>query len=178
MKVFMQRWWIANRLHRYTFVAGAGIGPTVWVSKEKFIGYCKSIMVDTSDPDRTLKPLRPIYKYFSELPHDLTLDAVLKNLIDELSDPVDGINYLISENRITGKENREDNLRLSARGREIYAVSYLIFGTDYARKIWTGIIVVVVGGILMSMYQHAISPQQNVYNRQSSHMVNWRNDRR
>lgn len=138
MKVFMQRWWVANRLHKFSIIKGADLGPVVWVDENEFIRYCRNLVTTQHTDAGPMLPLKPLYKYITELPHDLTLDSVLRNLIDECSDPADGINYLVRE-RAT-RNQTDYHLRLSARGRDVYPLSYLFFRTEYSRKIWTAVI--------------------------------------
>lgn len=42
-----------------------------------------------------------------------------------------------------------NKIRVSPYGLEMHSVSYLIFGHDYARKVWTGVIVAVVGWFII-----------------------------
>lgn len=160
MKTFWQRWWITNRLHAYTFIAGTNIGPVVWIEKEKFIDYCRSLMTDkTKMVGGSMYVIRQPYKWLSELPHDLMIDSFLRNLIDECTDPKDDVNYIVSENRTTNRNSLEttDSLRLSAKGREVYAWSYIFFGHPYAKTIWTGVVVAVVGWFLISLLEDALT---------------------
>ena len=51
-----------------------------------------------------------------------------------------GARMIIDSGAEYGDLVRVDTLRLSARGREVYGWSYIIFGNDYAKTIWTAII--------------------------------------
>lgn len=120
MKTFWQRWWIVNRLHYFNNKKG-GI---VWASQEEFLSYIKDTVVsDSISKDGVTRRIRFPYSFFGEIKNDLVLDSVLRNLIDECADPNDDVNFLVKKSDSPFRSH----IRLSAKGREVYPVSYLVF---------------------------------------------------
>lgn len=136
-KTFLQRWWIINRLHRFC-VENKGI---VWANEQRFIKYLKEIVTDKSKPNNIVNSIRFPYFWIGEIKDDLLLYQKLMNLIDECSDTTEGVGLIFKKPNNKNHPLGEQDLRLTSLGRERYSVSYIIFGTDYAKTIWTGLIV-------------------------------------
>lgn len=153
MFTFLQRWWITNRFHKFTRLNK----DIVWVKKQDFISYIKNIVVSTKkSSDNTTQLVKWPYRWIGEVKDDLIIDQKIANLMDELSDPKNDINYFVSTDLTGGQlySGSNDTLRLSSRGREIYGISYLLFGHEYARKIWTFII----ASLIVFQLQNIINP--------------------
>jgi hypothetical protein len=158
MKTFLQRWWIINRLNKFCKIKGG----YVWVEEEEFISYIKTIVVKKSTMTIT-NLIRFPYGWLFEIKDDLILYNKIKNIIDECSDPNDGVDYIVKIHRATYQ------LRLSSLGRERYSFLYIIFNTDYAKTIWTGVIV----GLVIIFFTNILSTKS--YDKYHHHYL-WHNN--
>ncbi len=145
METFWQRWWIINRLHKFTKIKG-GI---VWAEENEFVRYIRDIVTNRDALANPTLPIRFPYNLLLEINNDLLVDVKLRNIIQECSDPVDGVNYIIRDENTRGNVLNRYHLRLSSRGREVYSFYYLIsekfFGNAYVKAIAIGIIMILVG---------------------------------
>jgi len=139
MKTFWKRWIILNRLHRFIKIKG-GIK---WVSEISFLNWImniggNNIVDDEGNFIPTDYPLKlrmcPIFYLCFNANNYTESFTEIRNILKDLADP--DISWI--------KRNNENNLNLSIRGQDIYAVSSLIFLSDYGRRLWTGIIIVLV----------------------------------
>lgn len=110
----------------------------VWANQEDFIKDIKNIVTQEGTA-KTYKLLKFPFNFLFQRKDDFRIDADIRNIIDECSDPEEGPGFLIKRRILNSP-----HLRLSSRGREIYAFSYLIgqfFGNQYIKWTFTAFIV-------------------------------------
>lgn len=137
IKTFLRRWWILNRLFHFSKHFFGMVAP-VDHFLEWMVGLDISIRVPPwyrgkTQIGRFHRWLTwKLYNSSAARKHEVLPGpqmTELKNLISEC----------VQQKLINMPSG--NNIELSPVGLEQYSVTYLIFGHDYAKKIWTGIIV-------------------------------------
>lgn len=144
-KTFLQRWWVINRLDQFCTEKG-GI---VWGNEEDFIRYLRDLITDKSQDPNPTYPIRFPYSWIGNIKDDLLLDVKIRNLIHVCSDKEIGYRLIISEHINKNDSGSGHALRLSSLGQERYSWTYIVFGTEAGKKIWTGILNGLVVGLLV-----------------------------
>ncbi len=122
LKTFLQRWWIINRLHRFC-VENGGI---VWANEKRFIAYLQDI-VTNKIPNTIVNPIRFPYSWIGEIKDDLLLHQKITNLIDECSDSIEGIAFILKGPNDENKPYEEHTLRLTALGRDRLVIWFITY---------------------------------------------------
>lgn len=130
---FLRRWWVTNRLQLLTKKTGI-----IWILEEDFVSWVLGSSLN--------EQARPQW-WYQEAPEPSWVNSlVLSRLLYEKKSQQkkeSEIRNIISECQQVGfiKENSdEQHIKVDTRGAEIYSWTYLVWGHDYARKIWTAVI--------------------------------------
>jgi hypothetical protein len=134
MKTFWSRWWICNKFRKLCKIKGG----FVWLEEEEFISYIRQLVTKDKSKDGVTKLIRFPYNYFGEIKNDLILQSKIRNLIEECSDKLDGVGYMMKVE--LPKESKIMRIRLTARGQEISGTSYPIFGSEFGKNTCTAVI--------------------------------------
>lgn len=159
-KSFFRRWLILNTLYHLCSKTNL-----IWVNEDDFIDYSIGNSLKSSNsPAWLYKDVSIIgnfrkwliFKFLNSKDNLVYQKSELRNVISECDEK-----YYIKYT------NNETEIMLSTLGMDIYSVSYLIFGHDYAKKIWTGILVGLV--VWWTSYRiENIEPQIIYVNEQST----------
>ncbi len=134
LRTFLRRWWITNRLYHLTRHHFGNNMP-----KEDFTAWM--VGLDISHHVASWYTGRTRRDKITELitPRLLDLDSKKKRIPDI---QIRELNKILEECSECGWINCRDgnHIFVTTTGLEIYSVSYLLFGHEYARKIWTAIL--------------------------------------
>ncbi|HEC64765.1 MAG TPA: hypothetical protein ENI23_05705 [bacterium] len=135
IKSFLRRWIITNILYHFCRVT-----EREWIQERDFIDWVLGYGINENAPLWWYQNLPKKVGKIKNWLLDWLLNTKLRtkrtseihNIISECGD----VGYIKEHQNGTDVE-----IMVDTRGLEIYSVSYLILGHDYARKIWTGVIV-------------------------------------
>jgi hypothetical protein len=122
----------------------------VWVEENDLCVWISGQDIKTSQMRDSLwdKLWFKFWYWFFEVHNHNQLYQKIQNIIFALESTE--VHWIRREKKSTGEIS--DHLALSPEGEEVYEVTSLIFSTDFMKKIWTGIIVAVVGAVLIGIF--------------------------
>ncbi len=144
---FFRRWWVTNRLYHFCKKRFRACAP-----EDDFADWMVGLDISSRMAQWYLDAL-PSSSYI----HSHIRDILLTSKIIDLQRTE--LKRIITECRHIGWiSNPAHEIEVSPSGLEKYSVSYLIFGHDYARKIWTAVIAGLVIWYLTDRVKDIVPP--------------------
>jgi hypothetical protein len=158
IKTFLRRWYLLNNLYHYK----RRRNNEDWAEKAEFLRWITGQKLDTPPHWYIYIKPRTFFVHFYVLDYLLNIkksevkEANTSKRVKELEKVVEECSG--QGTRWIDKEG-SNKITLSPKGMEIYSVSYLIFGNDYARKIWIGIVVALVVWFVTDRVKSVVFPK-------------------
>lgn len=155
IKTSLRCWWLLNRLFHFSKYHFGMVAPI-----DQFLNWMVGLDITNSNPSwyKGSTKCGKFHRWFTWKLYNSEAAKIAKILPDTQIRELRGLISECIDKKLVNRISGNSSIQLTYLGLEQYSISYLIFGHDYARKIWTGVIVAVVGWFIISQIK-GIEPQ-------------------
>lgn len=160
-KTFFRRWYLLNNLYHYYRRRHNLLG---WAEESEFLNWVAGQPLEIPKhwvrytPPKTGRVHLFILDFLlgikkTSIPEARVMDRMkkLKLVMDEIAE--NGEDWLKRMSEVY-----REPIRLTPLGFKVYSVSYIIFGHDYAKRVWTGLIITGIGVYLTGRISEVTKP--------------------